>query len=205
MTTHARLDALDAHVTEVVKTVTQLPTTTKSNDEEESPGWGDSVASLRTKYENKVQDGSAIKHASQTQVATPQVKTSWINDAADLDATKDRTGSTSFKGFLGRTWGSRPGGYGAPGGSGPPGGDDGDSDGGSGHGRWFRAPLPTAAAVPSCNLKIDPPEKFNGRGRPRASEWLDELELWMKLTQIPTDIDTSVNVTVTKLKEGLLH
>ena len=56
MTTHARLDDMDAHVTEVVKTVTQLPIA-KGNDEEGSPVWGDSMASLRTIYEKNAQEG----------------------------------------------------------------------------------------------------------------------------------------------------
>ena len=75
MTTHARLEDMDAHVTEVVKTVTQLPTA-KGNEEEGSPVWGGSVASLRTIYEKAAQEGSLMKHASQTKVVTPQAKTS---------------------------------------------------------------------------------------------------------------------------------
>ena len=75
MTTHARLEDMDAHVTEVVKTVTQLPTA-KGNEEERSPVWGDSMASLCTIYEQKAQEGSMLKQASQTQVVTPQAKTS---------------------------------------------------------------------------------------------------------------------------------
>ena len=60
MTTHARLEDMDAHVTEVVKTVTQLPIV-RGNEEEGSPIWGDSVASLRTIYEQKTQEGSMLK------------------------------------------------------------------------------------------------------------------------------------------------
>ena len=95
MTTHARLEDMDGHVTEVVKIVTQLPTT-KGNEEEGSPVWGDSVASLHTIYEKAAQDGSLMKHAFQTKVVTPQAKTSWLEDGAGGDATKDQTGSSSF-------------------------------------------------------------------------------------------------------------
>ena len=54
-------------------------------------------------------------------------------------------------------------------------------------------------------VKVEPPEKFNGRGKPRASDWLDKLELWMRLSQIPDDIRIAVEVTATRMKEGPLH
>ena len=76
MITHARLDAMNAHVTAVVKTIVQLPTSAKGNDEEGSLVWGDSVNSLRTIYEKKAQEGSVVKHASQTKIVALQVKTS---------------------------------------------------------------------------------------------------------------------------------
>ena len=54
-------------------------------------------------------------------------------------------------------------------------------------------------------LKVEPLEKFNEHRKPRASDWLDELELWMQLTQIPDDIRIAVEVTATHLREGPLH
>ena len=61
------------------------------------------------------------------------------------------------------------------------------------------------ALVRMRRVKVGPLEKFNGRGKSRASDWLDELELWIKLTQIPEEVGIFVDMMATRLKEGPLH
>ena len=51
-------------------------------------------------------------------------------------------------------------------------------------------------------VRVDPPEKFDGRGKIKASTWMTEVERWMRLSKIPWEVQ--VDATASRLKGGAL-
>ena len=100
---------------------------------------------------------------------------------------------------------------GQQGGGGPPPSppsQDGSQDGAGGGPpslpmNWWQVPQQPGRAVGGgVKVKVDPPEKFGGQGKPYATQWLVELERWLRLAQIPESV--RVDATATRLKDAAL-
>ena len=68
---------------------------------------------------------------------------------------------------------------------------------------WWRMPQQPGGAIGgNVKIKVDPPEKFGGQGKPYTTQWLVELERWLRLAQIPESM--RVDATATRLKDAAL-